>query len=358
MKIAHVVFDGVNDDNGRIRKAAGQIRAWRSRGHEVRLFAVSRSETLWEGLADLPVEVVEGFTKAARLLRSRALMAKVLDWQPDIAYVRWSSNFPGLGGLLKRAPCVFELNTYDVGEFKLTCPNRIQYYYHLATRGRLLRRTHGLAAVTNEIAGHFAVFGKPTAVIANGIVLSGFPEMTAPSNPEPRLVFIGAPRLAWHGVDKVLSLAGHFRRWRFDVIGPAREDLGSMGIPDNVFVHGWLGRPAYLEILARADVALGTLALHRNDMNEACPLKVREYLACGIPTIVGYKDTDFPEPVPFLLGIPNSEDNVLTHRGEIKKFVNESIGKRVPRDRIRHMDVALKEKRRLEFMEGLLRGRA
>jgi hypothetical protein len=92
-------------------------------------------------------------------------------------------------------------------------------------------------------------------------------------------------------------------------------------------------------------------------MEEACPLKVREYLAYGIPTIIGYKDTDFPNGAPFLLCLPNTPDNVEKNLDRIEAFVLSWKGKRVPRSEIEHLDLKVKEEKRIIFIEEVLAGR-
>jgi hypothetical protein len=97
-------------------------------------------------------------------------------------------------------------------------------------------------------------------------------------------------------------------------------------------------------------VALGSMALHRNLMNEASPLKVREYLAYGIPTIIGYHDTDFPDGHPFILELPNEENNVESNLDKIRRFVSEVKGRRIERETIAHIDVKIKELQRFKFL--------
>jgi hypothetical protein len=187
-----------------------------------------------------------------------------------------------------------------------------------------------------------------TEVIANGIRLDRHPPLPAPSNETPRLVFVGHPRSPWHGLDHVVELAQAAPDWRLDVIGPGRDEAPDA--PPNITFHGTLTEDAYLPVLAAADVAVGSLGLYRNQMEEASPLKVRESLARGIPTIIGYRDTDFPDPVPFLLQIPNRPDGVMSALGEIRGFVAGMRGARVPREAVMHLDVSVKEARRLELL--------
>jgi len=123
-----------------------------------------------------------------------------------------------------------------------------------------------------------------------------------------------------------------FPTWEVHLIGyevSVRERLSG-----NVKAHGFLSFSRYVPILADADVGIGALALHRNRMNEASPLKVREYLALGLPAIIGYEDTDFPDGAPFLLCLPNEESNIECCLGEVQRFVVAWVGKRVLRQEV------------------------
>ncbi|MFN3692462.1 MAG: hypothetical protein ACK4R7_06185, partial [Fervidobacterium sp.] len=75
-------------------------------------------------------------------------------------------------------------------------------------------------------------------------------------------------------------------------------------------VYGMLFLDKYTPIMQQADIGISTLAPYRKKMNEASPFKVREYSALGLPVIIGYKDTDLPDGAPFILQIPNTEDNI------------------------------------------------
>jgi hypothetical protein len=249
-------------------------------------------------------------------------------------------------------PTVIEVNGDDVAEFRLF--SRWKHAVGLASRGLLLRAAAGLVFVTDELAHSpsFASFGKPSVVIGNGIALSEYPEFPAPANDRPRLVFLGHPGTPWHGLDHVVELALSVRDWQFDIVGPAATEIRDP--PSNVTFHGSLEVQEYAPIMRNADVAIGTLGLYRKHMEEASPLKVREYLARGIPTVIGYRDTDFPTPVPFLLTIKNDPQGVRESGDKIGRFMLAVRGTRVPRDAIRHLDTGPKEHRRLEFLASIL----
>jgi hypothetical protein len=102
--------------------------------------------------------------------------------------------------------------------------------------------------------------------------------------------------------------------------------------------------------VAAADVAIGPLALHRNRMDEASPLKVADYLAYGLPVIIAHQDTRFPDGAPFLLQLSNEEDNVDRALDDIAAFVDSWVGRRVDRREIRVIDAPLVERQRLDFI--------
>jgi len=92
-------------------------------------------------------------------------------------------------------------------------------------------------------------------------------------------------------------------------------------------------------------------------MTEACPLKVREYLAHGLPTVIAYDDTDFLDVSPwFLLKLPNEESNVVENVDAIRSFMEGVRGRRVARAEVaERIGSQEKERRRLAFIAGLTR---
>ena len=200
----------------------------------------------------------------------------------------------------------------------------------------------------------------PVEVIGNGVDLDAIRPLEPATTERPAAAFLGSMRQVWHGVDKLAWLAEALPDVDFEVVGYdehwLREAIGSP-IPPNMHAHGKLVRDEFEPVLARCVIAFGTLALHRKQMNEACPLKVREYLAFGLPVVIGYDDTDLTGIEPWwLLRVPNAEDNVRQNAERIRSFIADVRGRRVPRDEVAdRIGAAAKEQRRLEFMERLAR---
>lgn len=374
-------------DSGVGKKLDRQIRIWQAGGHEARLFMhTSRPASLSDAspafsTSLVPAEVVlydsagRVGTELARSRAARDLLAAVRAWRPDVIYLRLAMYVYPVHRLAEIAPLVGEANTNDLIQHEGL--GKVYALYNRLTRGLLLRRLDGLVAVSRELAEApaFSRYRKPTRVIANGIDLDNFEPLPAPSNRTPRLAFIANPGYPWHGVDKLVTLARLIPDVHIDIIGydslPVGRDFipsshmalekPSMGqdeilpYPKNLHLHGYLPASEYRKILANADAAISSLALHRIRLQEASPLKSRECLALGLPLVLAYIDTDLRDlEADFLLQIPNKEDNIQTHAETIRDFAYRMRGRRVERALIMPLDQKVKERQRVQFFEEVL----
>jgi hypothetical protein len=215
----------------------------------------------------------------------------------------------------------------------------------------VLTRAKGAVSVSHELASESRLgrYPRERIVIPNGIDLAAAPSLPATTSSFPTLALLGHPRSPWHGTDKLVALARRHPDWSFEVIGPDGRDLDAPP-PPNLTMHSELTTEEYLPVLARADIGIGSLAMHRVGSEENPALKVREYLALGLAVIVGCRDPDFPEPVDYLLALPNTPANVDEHDEQIERFVHAWHRRRVPRHEIAHLDLHAKEEQRLRFV--------
>ncbi|MFP6667571.1 MAG: glycosyltransferase family 4 protein [Pirellulales bacterium] len=351
MHIAYVVERDLSAEDAIVKKIAAQARCWREMGHDVTIFALSPSDSVSSALDGLSVVQQHRRGWLDWFSRYRQLIDEVIRRQPTCAYFRFSTYFPAVGRLMRRVPTAVEVNTDDVSEYR-TSMTRRAYLYHRLTRRRLFLGCRGIVTVTQSLADGLRAYGKPTTAVPNGIDLEQFPSLPPPDNDAPRLAFLGSPNMPWHGVDKVAKLAELNPDWRIDLIGPAASGFNSSA-PANIHWHGYLDRDQYQPLLEKCDVAVSTLALHRNSMDDAAPLKLREYLAYGIPSIIAYRDGDFPDERPFLLRLPNTPRTIEENIDAIRQFVERAKNMRVPREAIGHLDIRQKERKRLFFFESI-----
>ncbi len=352
MKIAYLgQMADVATENGISKKIRAQCLAWQASGHAVRYFSLTPTAAVWPGMSPVEVAVVRRGRGLVRLRQSHRLARQIGAWRPDVIYFRYAYHSPGLVRLFGEIPAIAEINSDDQAEYPLTL-SRAKVLYHRMTRNRILRAVAGYVAVTNELAGRLSGFAKPCEVIANGVALADFPVLPPPDpQAPPRLVFIGDAGSPWHGLERVTELARLIPDLPIDIIG---KPAPAAPQPPGLHFHGPLPRASYESLLRAATVALGTLALYVKRMDEACPLKVREYLAGGLPVIAAYRDTDIPDGADYFLRLPNAPGSLKPHRERIVGFINAWRGRRVPRPSVQQLDSGAKEARRLAFMEKTL----
>ena len=356
MKIAYLAC--ISQDNlGVQKKIQRQIEHWRRAGHEVQcFFMVPHGSKLPSRYA---------LWKRCNLLNpTLALLLSVKAYQPDCIYMREDtlpvSRF--LRFLFWRRKIILEINSnYDTEgkldyafSFKANRNFLINYainhfFYHLIA---------GIVSVSYELLElpHF-LRCKHKIVIPNTIDIDSVPMQKCHNITLPiGLVFIGSPNQSWHGLDKIIQLARKLGDdFLIHLVGPQEKDIADFNPPSNVIAYGY--RTDYTDILRKCHIAIGTLALHRKKMDEASPLKTREYLACGFPIIIAYEDSSFknlPQPPDFLLSVPNTENNIISSESieRIRIFCLKNRDRVVSHSEIQHLiDSNIFEKKRIKFME-------
>ena len=359
MRVAYVLPASIDPASSIGQKIERTLKVWVGLGVEHRLFVLGAHQGSWsrgwDAIADVtPLGHPGLHNEARRQLAARVLAGRVLQWGPDLVYSRIFLLALALDRLHRRLPLVHEVNSDDVIEFPRYASRLGRL--HPRTRHLTLRRVDGFVFVTDELRRNvgFQRYDVPSIVIGNGIDTHSVPRHPAPSNDRPRLLFLVGSSSAWTGIDKFAALASALPEFDFDLAGDVD---GHVAMPSNVTRHGYLVGDDLEALLRRADVGLGTLALHRKSMDEACTLKVRECLSRGIPMILPYRDTDVDPSSDGVLTVANTEDNVSRGVDDIRAFVNAQRGRRVPDKVVERLDSAAKERCRLEFLEHLVEER-
>ena len=156
-------------------------------------------------------------------------------------------------------------------------------------------------------------------VIRFGVDLDRFSPRTAPGVGNPVRIVFTSSFYPWHGTDVLLRafaaaqkrIGGLHLTLTGDGTGrPASENLArALGIADLVDFTGWLDYDRVVEPLAGADI--GVAPYTRLDPFYFDPVKIREYMACGL-AVVGSDQGSIPEMLGHgesgLLVAPGDED--------------------------------------------------
>ena len=375
-QIAYVVGGLWRHHPGLHAKVLGAAQVWEQMGAHVSiiLFSEGRVVDAWGDTLtkETPERVgkLESYynTDLGKLTRFfglrhqyRYLKEVLAKLKPDVVYSRYSMPVPGIQRVFGSVcPYVIEVNSDDLIEYGLK--NRITGIYNSFFRKFLLDSAAGLCFISRELAASqsFSWYKGNKAVVANSIHCDSFPFVEDTGNQRVNVCFIGSPNQSWHGLDKVRALSELFPEWLFHIIGPEREEFsfGFDSLPENLIFHGYLSGESAKNLLKSIDVGISTLALHRKQMNEASPLKSRQYLAQGIPLICAYEDTDVPRR-EFICSLPNTETGVSECFDEVEAFVGKVFRNTELRSQAREfaesfLDSSVIEKDRLLFIQSCI----
>ena len=129
------------------------------------------------------------------------------------------------------------------------------------------------------------------------------------SNKGLRMIFVASRFDAWHGLDLILEvLSRSDLDFQLDIVGKCLSGEEKKFEQDKRF--NFLGSMDVQVLRAsykNYSLAVGSLAMIRNGMKEASTLKVREYLAHGLPVILSYNEVAFPENFPYICNMNGFE---------------------------------------------------
>ena len=354
MRIAYILEWDISIDSGVLNKVLAQTKIWIENGYKVKIYAITPNKRE-NKLEDYIDQFYSNFlfiksglkTYINKIISIRKIQRDLRLFQPDIVYIRQSIWHPGIDKFLSNFVSIMELNTDDLNEIKLQLPKATQYIY-LYGREKIINSVKGFVAISYEIEKLYKKYNKPIITIANGYNILQVPDFNSVINKRKQVVFVSSFNQPWHGVEKIIYMAKKLKEFDFHIVGPASNLSKDI---KNIKIHGYLKKKQLFELYKKMDVGIGTLSLYKNGMQEASPLKVREYIAFKIPVIVGYKDTDL-EGQKYILNIGNYEENVMDNIEKIQKFINNSdnLSKEIDPKIISY---EYKEKKRLEFFESI-----
>lgn len=179
-----------------------------------------------------------------------------------------------------------------------------------------IRQASGIVGVTQEIAEYESqragISAESAIILPNGVLYSdNVAEDRRGSVIE--LLFVASGFAAWHGLDLLLEAMRNSRQeFVLHVVGNVSDmDLAMAGTDPRVICHGRLDHKAISEIAARCHLGLSSFALFRQQMTQACTLKVREYLMLGLPVYAGYREV-LPDSFSYYRNGPCEVDAMLT----------------------------------------------
>lgn len=374
LRIAYLVSCDLSIPSGVTKKIFDQRDSWVEQGEKVCIFSTSYKNYNKPGIVQI--------TYKTRLLqwfyfKPQELLKKIYSFKPDIIYLRYEPYKGYIGMLAKKYIVITEINSDDIKEYagilkatflrwcakpgnkyslRLLAKAGFIYLYNIATRGMVLSGSKACIFPTHEVSRSFGYLkNKKTIVIPNSIRLSKEQIVSRKIREDfDDILFIASNgSQPWQGIDLLENIAMRLGpKTRINIVGVNGKSH------DNIVYYGFLEAKEYRKIASSCSVAISTIALFRNNMHEACPLKTREYLSMGLPIICGYRDTAFRGRAPeWVLQLPNNslwikQDKYLR---KMKDFILKYRYFVVAHEKSApYIDSSILETKRLEFMRSVL----
>jgi len=204
---------------------------------------------------------------------------------------------------------------------------RLEEILERFTGKKILARTSGVIGVTGDIASYELSridASKPAYSYPNGISPDDVPIVGDMRGGPPQLIFVASNYTKWHGLDLILK---EFRQSQFDyklhIVG--FEAVGNLAKDNRIIFHGKQDRNYIINLMASCDLGLGSFALDRIGLSEACHLKVREYLAAGLPVYSAFRDAGLPDSFPFYRVGEVNVDKILEYTTHARQFSRTEV---------------------------------
>lgn len=348
MRISYISFESPMTPSGVGKKMKEQTSHWIRQGHEVCHIVLGEQQPQGDVASQVryPVRKLVASQFLSASVYQKSIRNELKSFDPDIVYIRPTIWWPGLYSAIKGFRIIEEVNT-DLGP-EIDASERYKVIKKTMYRiGLLFEPKHicGSVFTTYELQMRLSR-GQPSCVIGNGIDFSVGSRDDRPRDASPNLIMVSSSAAQpWQGIDQLLRLATKFPDYRFHLVGP----FSNLDVPPNVKLHGPKSHEQLHELYKRMDFGIGVLALHRQALSEACPLKVREYAVNGLPTIGGCLDTDL-SGASYYLNVGDLRLDFDEKIENIRSFVNAWHGKPFPfEDARKRLSNELKEAARTAF---------
>jgi len=284
--------------SGERKKAIMQVDGLRANGIFADLLFHDRRNKLNKILVRLPIYPIYGFKFQQELVR------KVVDY--DAVYIRKYIIDWSLIRILKvlrknhSLKLILEFPTYPYDKELTSVEDWILLLKERMYRKQLFRYIDRIV----NFSKNSSLFNIKCINTSNGIDVSKVPLRNVDDRDDNTIQLLGVATLEkWHGYDRVIDglyryykCTGHDKEVFFNIVGEGHElpilqkKVKEKKLQKYVKFHGLLHGEALDEMFDICDVGIGSLGMHRIDMIEGYTLKVREYMARGIPFVFGYND--------------------------------------------------------------------
>jgi len=345
-KLLYLAVQGIQEGSGVSYKILSQIDAFRHNGIDVS-FSYLSEENGFLTKRLFNDEVIDDVSqksyhtqKYGYKYRYTNLYNKILQEGINIIYIRYT-HFANplfirfLSKLKRKKIKVFlEIPTFPYDEEYVNIKFKQNLFLKVERLSRQFFRYYCDKIVT--VSSDEKIFGTDTIIISNGINIDEI-SIKKPKNKDTDIRLVGVANIRfWHGYDRVIkglndyySNPNNKTKVYFDLIGDNQDSDSEMlrklvkeySLEKYVIFNGVIKMEHLDSFFDVADMAVGSLGIHRIGLKEASSIKSREYCAKGIPFIYSGIDRDF-DGKSFVLKVADDDTNININ--SIVDFLNNT----------------------------------
>lgn len=299
-------------------KFMGQIQAVRHLGHRVNWICWSH-EGMWlcgngepELLVRASLSGMPGYHHTFLYVdMMRALKKLAAQKTYDAVYMRYMPTFWNAPAAIrahrkKGAKLVVEHPTYPFRHARTNSLLRKPFIWYTEKVFSLIHPMVDLYTVMGDDCGG-TLDGRPAINIVNGVDVEALPMHVQPDNGNEIHLLALASMSRWQGYDRLIhAMAAWQGKERMVLHLAGMEGDGSLaawlklaqelGVEKNVLFEGELHGSALDELVDRCDAGVGSLSIRKRKVGRVITLKLREYMARGLPFLYQIEDVDVPWP--------------------------------------------------------------
>lgn len=247
----------------------------------------------------------------------------------DVAYVRYMRMTPWFFIFLKKLKKLAKKVVLEIPAYPYDSEYNGRSFLSVVDRYYRGRLSSCVDLITYYGGEYEEIFGVPCLRLTNGISMERNPMVDITVNPNKNsLNLIAVANFArWHGYDRLIrSLANLNSKSEVDInlhmvgdgpeLNSLKELTEDLSLNERVIFYGPKSGKELDIIYNSMDVAVCSLGLYRINHDILSPLKPAEYIARGLPIILGNNDERFDQQ-RFIFRVPNDPSDIDFYR-----FVN------------------------------------
>lgn len=176
-------------------------------------------------------------------------------------------------------------------------------------------------------------YGKPAINVVNGINVRAVPKKQFNGKEEEINILLLASMCYWQGYDRVIEgMKAYQGKDIVKIHFVGNDGDGSLkiwkklvdeyGLSENIEFHGPLYGNELDEMFNLSDIGIASMGLYRREnLVKGATLKVREYMARGLPFVYTGEDISINENLPYVLEVENNDTPLNLE--EIVEFVKK-----------------------------------